>query len=536
MRRNTMIIKTVSSSVYFVMMLFFFSFAAAQLSADEVEENALEETAVSEQSPISDTMYEYQITSVQYEIKGITRVYPLSKAVPIDKMKVFSSEAELQEYFENLKQQYKNIRALQSAEILPDYGEPSEDYIIPVTLFIKIKDTWNFIAVPYPSFDSNSGFQVKLKIQDFNFVGTLQPIKADIIYRSTEQDKQIFSGSLRFALPFKAKIFDMLWDTSLSILWSEKYPKIGIGNGLHALYTVNKRLKLGFGASTDIVINDIHDADSPAAAYYPDDRYYFTSGTYFTTPVNIMEIPHFGTLVWVPRLAFTGNWAFDGIQADALKQSTFTFGHALTFGQVDWFANFRKGLSFSLGNGYAYNLYKPPKPDISITTTVAGYYPFVNRVGIYGRMQFFYHFFGRGSSLAGETLRGILNRRITTDTGFAFNLDIPVRIATLDFEKITGVSWTRFFNCDVQLVPFFDFAWVHDKKTGRYYHPADGWYAGGLEVIVFPEKMRSIYVRASVGFDLMELKNVPGINKLKGKAKRDGQPISEIFIGIGVHY
>jgi len=109
MRRNTMIIKTVSSSVYFVMMLFFFSFAAAQLSADEVEENALEETAVSEQSPISDTMYEYQITSVQYEIKGITRVYPLSKAVPIDKTKVFSSEAELQEYFENLKQQYKNI-------------------------------------------------------------------------------------------------------------------------------------------------------------------------------------------------------------------------------------------------------------------------------------------------------------------------------------------------------------------------------------------------------------------------------------------
>ena len=76
-------------------------------------------------------------------------------------------------------------------------------------------------------------------------------------------------------------------------------------------------------------------------------------------------------------------------------------------------------------------------------------------------------------------------------------------------------------------------ALVHDSKTGRYYHPVDGWYAGGMEVIVYPEKMRSIYVRASLGVDLREVKNLSG---LKGKAKRDGESITEIFIGIGVHY
>jgi len=74
---------------------------------------------------------------------------------------------------------------------------------------------------------------------------------------------------------------------------------------------------------------------------------------------------------------------------------------------------------------------------------------------------------------------------------------------------------------------------VHDSKPGRYYHPVDGWYAGGMEVIVYPAKMRSIYVRASLGFDLAELKNLSGLN---GRAKRDGEPITEIFIGIGVHY
>ena len=71
-------------------------------------------------------------------------------------------------------------------------------------------------------------------------------------------------------------------------------------------------------------------------------------------------------------------------------------------------------------------------------------------------------------------------------------------------------------------------ALVHDSKTGRYYHPADGWYAGGMEVIVYPEKMRSIYVRASLGVDLTEVKNLSGLT-LRGKAKRDGESITEIF-------
>ena len=89
-------------------------------------------------------------------------------------------------------------------------------------------------------------------------------------------------------------------------------------------------------------------------------------------------------------------------------------------------------------------------------------------------------------------------------------------------------------NCDVQFSPFRDIALVHDKKTNRYYHPADGWYAGGLEMIVYPEKMRSIYVRASLGVDLAELKNLSGFKG--GQARRDGESITEIFIGIGLHY
>jgi len=518
----------------------------------------------------------HRITAVTYDIKGHTRQYPLSQAVPIDTTSIFDSEQALQDYIEALKRQFKNIRTIQSAQINAKYGIADSDGVVPVMLTVIITDTWNFIALPYPSFDSNSGFQLKLKMQDFNFIGTLQPLKADITYRSTETERQIFSSSLNFALPFKAGRLDMLWDNSFQIVYAHKeVPKINIASGLEASFKANKHFSLVFGIAPELIINDrssnqitaVDPTKQPPPRpetppptseqreipfedeyedknktggelgyLYPQDRYYFNTMFYLRTPVMITETKNFGSLVWTPSVNLAGNWAFDGIQADELNTWKFAWGHTLSLSKVNWEGNFRKGLSFSFGNTYSYLFYKAKKTDIGFTASLTGYYPFLNRIGIYGRTQFFYYLFNATSTRAGVALRGILNKRIDTDTGFTFNLDIPIGIASLDFQAITDVAWTRFLNCDIQLVPFLDIAFVHDFKTGRYYHPADGWYSGGMEVIVYPEKMRSIYVRASIGFDLSELKNVPGPNKIDGRAKRDGESVSEIFIGIGVHY
>lgn len=571
----------------------------------------------------------FQITNVQYDIKGMTKQYPLSRAVPIDTVRIFHSHESLQNYIAQLEQRFKNIRTIASVHIHAEYDESGNADPIPVTLHIAVTDTWNFIAIPYPSFDSNTGFQMKLKMQDFNFVGTLQPLKTDIVYRATENNQHIFSSSVNFALPFKAGIFDMLWQSSFEILYAYKtVPKLTIASGLETAYRINSRVSLIFGLTPELIINDrsatqavspapnrhppradseknpsdpaspstpatretsptpqvptpstpsapgaspdpgaapftpeqsgfppsqtVPDDDDhqldlqdgepkktktdPLGYVYPHDRYYFRTTFYVRAPVVVATVKNIGSLVWTPSMHLSGNWAFDGIQANNLKNWTFGWGHSLSFARVNWIENFRRGFSLSLGNTYAYKFYHDKQMRIGFTASATGYYPFINRVGIYGRTQFFYYLFKETSTQAGAALRGILNKRIDTDTAFTFNFDIPIRIVSLDFQEITGVAWTRFLNCDIQLTPFLDIAFVHDKKTGRYYHPADGWYAGGLEMIVYPQRMRSIYVRASVGFDLAELKNVPGFNKIGGRAKRDGEPISEIFIGIGVHY
>lgn len=506
---------------------------------------------------------QYRISDIHYNIKGWTRQYPLSRAVPIDKKKVFPSEAALSEYIALLKKDLHNIRTIESVEISTEYGA-ADNGIIPVMLTVRIKDSWNFIAVPYPSFDSNSGFKFKIKMQDFNFFGSLQPIKADLIYQSTESGHSLFSSGVHFTFPFKASPFDMSWITNFEFITAfDKHPKVVFGSGLQAGYTY-KNFTVCFGATPEIVINDRSTdiqpdgqpktpppsgsgggkADSgttepsanPMGYLYPQDRYYFHTKFYLFAPIKIAQIKNFAALHWTPYIDVSGNWAFDGIQAKQIKGWTLHWQHDLALSHIDWVGNFRKGLSFSVDNSYSYNLYKQDKIDVSFGTKATGFYPFINRVGLYGRMQLFYNLYKVQSDRAGVALRGILNKRLSTDTAIAFNFDLPIRVATLDFVEITEIPWTRVFNCDIQLVPFFDFAWVHDTKTNRYYHPADGWYSGGMEVIVFPKKMRSIYVRASVGLDLAELKNVPGLNKLKGRAKRDGAPISEIFIGIGTHY
>lgn len=512
--------------------------------------------------------YSYQITEVNYDIKGNIRRYPLSQAVPIDTVGIFFSESSLLSYIDDLEKKFINIRAIQSVRIARKYGECSVDSIVPVTLTIAITASWNFIVVPYPSFDSNSGLQIKLKLQDFNFLGTLQPLKANIVYQSTETGHTIFSSSVNFALPFKIRMFNVMWRNSVDIVYAPKeVPKISLASGLEASVTVNRRMSVLFGFSPELMLNDRTLSETSSALnntsflqqgmhgvfqvgkntaedaerrppralghLYPRDRYYFKTTSYVRIPITITEVNRFGALVWTPSFSLTGNAAFDGIQAEELKSWVFGWGHTLSLSQVDWVLNFRKGLALSVSNTYAYRFYHKREMNIGFTTAVAGYYPFINRVGIYGRMQFFYRLFGKTGTEVGAALRGILNKRIDTDTAFAFNLDIPIRLVSLDFQAITGVEWTRFFNCDIQLVPFLDMALTHDKKTKRYYHPADGWYAGGMEVLVYPEKMRSIYVRASLGIDLSELKH---LSDRKSRAKRDDQPITEIFIGIGVHY
>jgi hypothetical protein len=139
----------------------------------------------------------------------------------------------------------------------------------------------------------------------------------------------------------------------------------------------------------------------------------------------------------------------------------------------------------------------------------------------------------KATSIA-EPLRGILNKRVDSDSAVSLNIDLPVTVMDVDFEEITGVSWTKFIGFEMQASPFFDMMLTHDPGTGKYYSLNDGWYSGGLEILVYLKKMRSITLRASAGYDLQDFV-ANGWSK-RDRAERDGASTNEYVIGLGLHY
>ena len=94
----------------------------------------------------------------------------------------------------------------------------------------------------------------------------------------------------------------------------------------------------------------------------------------------------------------------------------------------------------------------------------------------------------------------------------------------------------RYFDFELQTSIFGDFALTHNEYTGKTFAIRDGWYAGGVEVIVFPAKWRNLQVRASAGVDAGRkiVKKVFG--KLFDGSWRSEPSALEISIGIGLHY
>ena len=464
----------------------------------------------------------YQIENVEYIINGFTKEAPLADKIQVDKRRIFYSQEEFEAYISELNTEFHNMRTIESHEISFEFLEPKNN-IIPVKLKIYVKDTWNIIALPYPSFDSNKGFEFKLKLKDFSFLGRLEPFTIDLIYNKDNNDKSSFSLGSKFALPFyvnpvKLVLFN---EAGLSINQDKEFG-LNIETGLSASH----KLGVDWITLTAGITQSIDISASPS-----EKDYYLTNGFYTSLVFDIYKDQTLGTIKWTPYFGIDGNWKFTKITKENKKGLNINWAHSFGMGKVNWINNFRQGFTVNLDNSYKYNTYKKGNVDVSFNLETKGFYSFLERVGLYGRFDFFYNLFGKTSSEhTGKILRGILNKRIETDTAFSFNFDVPIKIGVFKWEEITGVEWTRFFGFELHITPFFDMALVHDKNTDTYYNPKHGWYSGGFEIIMYPIKMRSIYARISYGHDLREIKNKDGY------AKRDGKPVSEIFIGIGLHY
>jgi hypothetical protein len=98
--------------------------------------------------------------------------------------------------------------------------------------------------------------------------------------------------------------------------------------------------------------------------------------------------------------------------------------------------------------------------------------------------------------------------------------------------------WFGYVDFELQLSPFIDIAFSHidvpSADVNRTFSYKDGWYAGGLEMLVYPTKMRSLQGRISFGVDLA--RTLGFLENRLDTSWRSKVSRWELFIGIGLHY
>lgn len=479
----------------------------------------------------------YQIVDVQYDLDGRTKEYALNKNLDIRRDIVFDSEEEFKLYIDFVTQKVSDQRILENTNVSYQMGAANEQGVIPVTLLISADETWNILPVPYPKYNSNSGFSLKLKVKDYNFLGTMEPLNFDLeFYQEDEGTTNVLGLGIDFSIPFQLGVLDAQWnnDISADYKFGDAKPSFSFSTGLDLAYAF-KYVALQLEAEQSF---DIDPSYKDAG-----DEFYATEYLKFSTPVTILRTTGpFGNITFTPSASLTYYWDANGIKHEDLIGPTVGLGYSFSTGIVNWIGNFRKGFLSSFSHSYDYNFYTT-----NWTTGLAfqfdGFY-FFDFIGFSTRAKIFTHYdiaqhkFTDTTNVA-EWMRGVYDDesynegRAAMPTGFVINLDFPIRIVQTDWRgwgkalfKRDMPSWFSFFDFELQVAPFLDIA-LSEADDYCLFHLYDGFYSAGLEVIVYPTKMRSIQVRASAGLDLGAR-----LMKQDWRTKRG----LEIEIGIGLHY
>ncbi|HAH61673.1 MAG TPA: hypothetical protein DCL73_06205 [Treponema sp.] len=481
----------------------------------------------------------YRINSVSYNIKGMTRGSVVERNVEVDRTTIFPNEDALAAYLRDYTQQLENTRFFE--EIKVDYTTtvPDTDDFCLVSLTVNLKDSFHFVGVPYPKYDSNSGFLMKLKLKDTNFLGSMNSMSSDINF-GFEQDSEdeplspIVGFNFSFDYPFSLNKLDATWsnDYSFSYTFGDISPEWDASTGLTVSMPISKR------CSVDLSFDQGYTRDFDYSKYGDDT--YFSESSELSIPTVIQYIENWGKVYYTPYVSADYYWDFDGISSD---DSDFygpraAIGQTISTSRINWENNFRNGVSATTSQSFTYNFEKDtlaPKFTVEVKAYKGWKY-----AGFCTDVYFFTSV--NDTEKIGDRLRGIRDDQYfnsstglgstyacATPSALVVNLDLPIHLFSTNFTKGKLLSKLNF---EVQVSPFVDFALFNNVATGSNFYYKDGFYTAGLEGIVYPSNWRSIQIRASFGVDVGRILLKKWINT----DWRDAVSTYELTFGVGLYY
>ena len=480
----------------------------------------------------------YVIRELEFEVDGISRPYYLALYGDFKEGERIEGRENLERYIERRIQTLNNQRVLDYTATRIEYflGTPEADGALPVRLLIFVKDTpWNFVVVPYPKYDSNSGLSISLRAREYNFLGTMNPLRIDLGFASDQDDKQSVNFMIDTNTPFQAFGYNWVFnfDHFLEYTFDEDLYYRNITGVSMNLPWNNTSFTFGLNHFITLNHSDYKDVFGSIDPYIR-----------WGIPLGI-QVWDYGHLYYSMGVSGIINYPYD-LLPESLRPNA-VFSHSLGFGRVDWIGNYRKGLSASLSNSFTWYFDRSDAPlATNLEAVVTFFHPFNKLIGVYSRLR--YRHYWRWSDRndkwlhfddGGNVLRGVLNKDLHGLNMLSLNLDIPIRVLRFWPSEWLEDPEVSMFNFEMHFSPFMDIALAEGPYYSHSSLPNKEIKFGldqmittiGLEIIVYPHIARSLTIRGSLGYNVEKLME-------RGYQPRFGfvPQWDEIYIGLDFHF
>ncbi|MBR4477842.1 MAG: hypothetical protein IKO96_04340 [Spirochaetales bacterium] len=138
----------------------------------------------------------YTIRSYTFNVKGKTTDSALSEFVG-EPGETFGTLEELEAHVADKRQQLYNKRIFHEVGFSYTLEDMGGD-VFMADVVIYIDDARTFIILPFPKYDSNYGFEFKVKAMDSNFLGTFATLEANVSL--SQRDNSFKQGALDWDL------------------------------------------------------------------------------------------------------------------------------------------------------------------------------------------------------------------------------------------------------------------------------------------------------------------------------------------------
>jgi hypothetical protein len=508
-------------------------FPPALSPAQETEAPPQGKRIAGEAPPTDDAHTVYIIRKISFDTSGRSLPFALMYNGKLKEGELITGRKNLEWYIHDRTQRLVNQRVLED-DVRIEYtlDEAGGDGRVPVDLLVITRDTWNIMVFPKPLYSTNDGFDLTLKGRDYNFFGTMNPLRVDLGYALNKDNESSFNFLVDTDIPFQALGFrwNINFDNELNYTFGDP---LGYKN------TAGIAMELPFKTTTFTFSLEHYINVNTANGKRRRDqfgRYFdgFYNDVEFSTTWKIptgINVAGYGELTYQPKISENISYnpaGMDEYEWNELRRGPSTsLSQYFGFERIDWIGNFRKGLDVSFNNANSFN-HNQNTWNNDYSLNAIGHFIVTDFLGMSTRTSFRQWFRNFPDKLAydlGDSLRGIVDDRIEGTLMLSFNLEFPFRIFTARPSEWFKKSKMRIFNFEFYLSPFLDMGFVYlpDHLNN---HETDQnlfgmYYSGGFEAIIFPEFMRSLYLRISAGIDLEEY------------IKKGHLPGPEIFIGLG---